>query len=126
MTDHRFSSRDRLDDTVVEGIRSLLAPPGGEGYWSELERSIMGRLDSSDLGWWTELAAWVRPAALAAAILLVTATIALVSRSQAVSELPYENVVTTGSPVPLPEELSIRPVAQGDREATLRFLFASY
>lgn len=124
MTDHRFASRDRLDDHVVDGIRSILAPPGGEGYWSELERTIMSRLDSADLGWWGELTAWARPALVAAAILVFTATAAMMHRSQVAAEAPYENVVATENPLPLPEELSIRPVAMGDREATLRFLFA--
>ena len=124
MTDHRFASRDRLDDTVVDGIRSVLAPPGGEGYWSDLERTILSRLDSADLGWWGELTAWVRPALVAAAVLVFTATAAMLHRSQAAAVAPYENVVASENSLPLPEELSIRPVAMGDRESTLRFLFA--
>lgn len=124
MTDHRFAERDRPDDAVVGAIRDLLAPPGGEGYWSELERSIMARLDTADLGWWGELTTWARPALVAAAVLILTATAAMLHTRQQATELPYENVVATGNPLPLPEELSIRPVAQGDREATLRFLFA--
>lgn len=124
MTDNRFSSRDRLDDTVVQTLRDVLSPPGGEGYWSELESSIMTRLESADLGWWGELTHWARPALVAAAVLIVTATAALLHSSMEAAQLPYENVVATESPSPLPEELSIRPVGQGDREATLRFLFA--
>ena len=124
MADHRFANRDRLDEPVVHALRGLLAPPGGEGYWSELERSIMARLDRGDLGWWGELTSWARPALVAAAVLIITATAALMHTSQEAAELPYENVVATGTPMPLPEELSIRPVGQGDREATLRFLFA--
>lgn len=124
MTNHRFDSRDRLDDTVVHALRELLAPPGGEGYWTELEGSIMARLDAGDLGWWGELTHWARPALIAAAILVMTATAAMVRTSQAESHAMYENVVAAGSPAPLPEELSVRPIAQGDREATLQFLFA--
>lgn len=124
MTDHRFASRDQLDAPVVDAIRDLLAPPGGEGYWSELESSIMARIGSSDLGWWGELTNWARPALVAAAVLIITATAAMLHWQQAAAELPYDNVVATGSPLPLPDELTVRPVAQGDREATLRFLFA--
>jgi hypothetical protein len=124
MTDHRFADRDRLDDTVVGAMRDLLAPPGGEGYWSELERSIMARLDTTDFGWWGELTTWARPALVAAAVLVLTATAAMLHTRQQATELPYENLVATGSPLPLPEELSVRPVAQGEREETLRFLFA--
>jgi hypothetical protein len=124
MTDHRFASRDKLDEDVVEALRGLIAPPGGESYWSELESSIMARLDTSDIGWWGELTGWARPALVAAAVLVITATAAMLHRSQERATLPYENVVATGSSLPLPEELTVRPVAQGDREATLRFLFA--
>lgn len=124
MTDPRFAARDRLDDAVVGAMRDLLAPPGGEGYWSELERAIMARLDTADLGWWGELTTWVRPALVAAAVLILTATAAMLHTRQQATEAPYANLVATGSPLPLPEELSIRPVAQGDREETLRFLFA--
>ena len=124
MTSHRFDSRDRLDAGVVDAMRGLLAPPGGEGYWTELEGSIMARLDSADLGWWGELAHWGRPALIAAAVLIMTATAAMVRTSQAEQHAMYENVVASGSPAPLPDELTVRPIAQGDREATLRFLFA--
>lgn len=124
MTHHRFDSRDRLDDHVVDAMRDLLSPPGGEGYWSELEGSIMARLDRVDLGWWSEFAGWMRPALVAATILILVATAALLHRDQQVAALPYENLLATGSTHPLPDELSVRPVAQGDREATLRFLFA--
>lgn len=123
MTDHRFASRDQLDGSVIEALRETLAPPGGAGYWSELEQAIMSRIDTADLGWWGELAPWARPALIAAAVLVMTATAAVVRTSQEESHAMYENVVATGSPLPLPEELTVRPVAQGDREATLRFLF---
>lgn len=123
MTDHRFDSRDRLDGAVVQALRDALAPPGGEGYWTELEGSIMSRLDSGDAGWWGELTHWARPALIAAAVLIMTATAAMVRSSQADSHAMYEGVVADGSQMALPEELTIRPIAQGDREATLRFLF---
>lgn len=124
MTDHRFASRDRLEEPVVHALRDLLAPPGGEGYWTELEDSIMARLDSADLGWWGELTHWARPALIAAAVLVMTATAAMVHTSQTESTALYESVVATNAPMSLPEELTVRPIAQGEREATLRFLFA--
>ena len=124
MTNHRFPERDQLDGAVLSALREVLSPPGGEGYWTELEGSIMSRLEKSDLGWWGELTHWARPALIAAAVLIMTATAAMVRASQAEAHAMYENVVATGSPLPLPEELTVRPVAEGDREATLRFLFA--
>lgn len=123
MTRDRFASRDQLDETVVQALRDALSPPGGDAYWTRLESVIMARLDAVEHGWWGELAHWVRPALIAAAVLIMTATAAVVRTSQAESHAMYENVVATGNPLPLPEELTVRPVAQGDREETLRFLF---
>lgn len=96
MTNNRFASRDRLDEPVVHALRDLLAPPGGEAYWTELEDSIMARLDSVDLGWWGELTHWVRPALVAAAVLIMTATAALVHTSQSESHAMYESVAAAG------------------------------
>lgn len=124
MTNHRFGSRDQLDETVVQALRDTLAPPGGDGYWTELEGSIMARIDSASLGWWGELAHWGRPALIAAAVLVMTATAAIMRTSQAESHAMYENLVAAGTPAALPDELTVRPLAQGEREATLRFLFA--
>lgn len=124
MTDHRFASRDRLDEPVVHALRDLLAPPGGDGYWTELEDTIMSRLDTMDLGWWGELTRLARPALIAAAVLVMTATAALVRASQADSSAMYESVAAAGAPASLPEALTVRPIAQGEREATLRYLLA--
>lgn len=124
MTNHRFASHDPLEEPVVQALRDTLAPPGGDSYWTELEGSIMARLDSADFGWWGELAHWGRPALIAAAVLIMTATAAMVRTSQAESHEMYENLVATGAAAPLPDELTVRPLAQGEREATLRFLFA--
>jgi hypothetical protein len=71
MSDIRLTSNE--DDDVVRGLRSLYAAPSGDAYWNELESRIMARVADVELGWWTELDRWVRPAISAAAILLVAA-----------------------------------------------------
>lgn len=120
MTD-RFSPREgRLDDHVVGALRDLLAPPGGEGYWTELEGSIMARIDAGDLGWWSELTSFARPAMVAAAALILAASVALMRTSRAEAHAVYEDVVAITH---LPEN-TLRPaVDQGDLEESLRTLF---
>ena len=75
MTDFRLISND--DDEVARGLRSLYAAPAGDGYWNELEARIMARVADVELGWWTELDRWVRPALAAAAVLLMAAGVAM-------------------------------------------------
>ena len=68
MSDIRLLPND--DDEVARGLRSLYAAPAGDAYWNELESRIMARVADVELGWWTELDRWVRPAIAAAAVLL--------------------------------------------------------
>ena len=46
----------------MRGLRSLYAAPAGDAYWNELESRIMARVADVELGWWTELDRWIRPA----------------------------------------------------------------
>ena len=65
MSDIRLYNSD--DDEMVSGLQSLYAAPSSEGYWNELEARIMARVADVELGWWTELDRWIRPAVAAAA-----------------------------------------------------------
>ena len=118
----RFSSRDgRLDDAVVEALRAALTPPGGDGYWTELEGSIMARIETGDLGWWAEITSFTRPALVAAAALIIAAGAAMLRTEQAEAHAVYEDVVAMTH---LPEGANLRtPVDQGDLEESLRILF---
>ena len=123
MTNNRFSQRDgALDDSVADAIRTLLAPPGGEGYWTELEGSIMARLGAADLGWWEELTHWARPALVAAAALIVVASAAMLRTDEAQAHAVYEDVVAMTE---LPDDVVARPpVDQADLEENMRDYFA--
>src|SRR5262249_49287537 len=85
MTDFRLISNDEDDGdaSVVRGLRSLYAAPAGDAYWNELEARIMARVADVELGWWTELDRWVRPAIAAAAVLLIAAGAAMFRARQA-------------------------------------------
>ncbi|MDB4877173.1 MAG: hypothetical protein JWM41_3619 [Gemmatimonadetes bacterium] len=110
------------DDEVVRGLRSLYAAPAGDAYWNELESRIMARVSDVELGWWTELDRWVRPAMVAAAVLLLAAGAAMVRAHQAEADIAADNMLSSPS---VPVSTTIRPALQDDREARIRYLFGS-
>jgi len=118
MSDIRLYNSE--DDEVVSGLRSLYAAPSGDGYWNELEARIMARVADVELGWWTELDRWVRPALGAAAILLVAAGIAMFRACQAEADIAADSMLSSPA---VPVSTAIRPALQDDREARIRFLF---
>jgi len=104
---------------ITQELRVLYAAPTEESYWTELETRIMHRVTELDLGWWAWLDRWARPALVAAAALLIAASIAMYRAHQEQTEIAYEKLLT---PVPAPQETAVRPTLEGDREATLRYV----
>src|SRR3569832_2846644 len=82
------------DEVVVRGLRSLYAMPAGDAYWNELEARIMARVADVELGWWTELDRWVRPALAAAAVLLLAAGIAMFRAHRAEQDIAAERMLS--------------------------------
>jgi hypothetical protein len=121
MTDLNFPTGD---DEMTRGLRGLYAAPAGHAYWNELESRIMARVAEVELGWWTELDRWLRPALVAAAVLVVTAGVAMYqshqSRAAEDFEALFEPTPVAGAPV----EATARPVDQEPRDAALRFLLS--
>jgi len=122
MTDFRLISNDEDDgdESVVRGLRSLYAAPAGDAYWNELEARIMARVADVELGWWTELDRWVRPALAAAAVLLIAAGVAMFRAHEVEGDIAAENMLSSPA---VPVSTAIRPALQDDREARIRFLF---
>jgi len=118
MTEIRLFPND--DDEVVRGLRSLYAAPAGDAYWNELEARIMARVADVELGWWTELDRWVRPAVVAAATLLLAAGIAMFRAREAESDLAVETMLASPS---VPVSTAIRPALDNDRDTRIRYLF---
>ena len=118
MTDMRLLPND--DDEIVSGLRSLYAGPSGDSYWNELESRIMARVADVELGWWTELDRWVRPAMAAAAVLLLAAGAAMFRAHQAEGDMAVDNMLSSPS---VPVSTAIRPSMQDEREARIRYLF---
>lgn len=118
MSDH-LGLHDEGDEQVTRGLRQLYAAPTGDDYWRDLQARILSRLTEPEtIAWWDELDHWVRPALVAAAILLLATGVAVVRSHQAEQELAYEDMLT---PTALPVETAVRPVLQG-REGTFRYL----
>jgi hypothetical protein len=118
MSDIRLFPND--EDEVVRGLRSLYAAPAGDSYWNELESRIMARVADVELGWWTELDRWARPAMAAAAVLLLAAAAAMFRAHQAEGDMAVDNMLSSPS---VPVSTAIRPALQDDREARIRYLF---
>ena len=118
MTEIRLLSND--DDDTVRGLRALYAAPAGDAYWNELQSRIMARVADVELGWWTELDRWFRPALAAAAVLLFAAGAAMLYARQTEADLAVDTMLN--APV-VPAATAIRPNLQDDRDARMRFLF---
>ena len=122
MSDFRLMSNDDddADEQITRGLRALYAAPAGDGYWNELESRIMARVADVELGWWTELDRWVRPALAAAAVLLLTAGVAMFRAHQLESQLAVDNMLSSPD---VPISTAIRPALDNDRDARIRYLF---
>ena len=119
MTDH-LRLHPEGDDDITRGLRQIYAAPGGDVYWRDLEARILSRLASPpSIAWWDELDRWMRPALAAAAVVLLAAGVALFRAYQADQADTYEAMLT---PTTLPVETAVRPMLQGQRDGTFRYL----
>lgn len=109
------------EDDVTRGLRAVYAAPSDEAYWSELEARIMHRISSMELGWWTELDQWTRPALLAAAALILACSAALFRAHEVAQTTAYEALL---APVPGPVEAVARPTLQDQRDGTVRYVLS--
>jgi hypothetical protein len=111
------------DDEITRGMRGLYAAPAGHAYWNELESRIMARVAEVELGWWTELDRWLKPALVAAAVLVLAAGVAMFRAHQSDTESAYDELFTpppvAGAPV---EAAAIQRPPQEPRDNTLRFI----
>jgi len=124
MTDYLKLHDDGADDELVRDLRLLYAPPADEGYWRGLEARILSRLtEVPAIAWWEELDRWMRPALVAAALVLIASGVAVFRAYQLRQDGVYEAMLT---PTTLPVETAVRPVLQGEREATFRYLMTNY
>lgn len=122
MSDH-LRLHDDGDETVTRKLREIYAAPEGESYWRSLEARILSGLTRTpSIAWWDELDRWMRPALVAAAVVLMAAGFAMFRAHQADQQVAYEAMLT---PTALPVDATVRPVLQEQREATFRYLMTS-
>jgi hypothetical protein len=122
MTDLNFPNGD---DEMTGAMRGLYAAPAGHAYWNELESRIMARVAEVELGWWTELDRWLKPALVAAAVLVVTAGVAMFRAQQAETQSAYDELF---SPTPVPgapvEASAVQRSTPDQRDNALRFIIS--
>lgn len=116
---------DEGDEMVTRGLREAYAAPSDDAYWRGLEARILSRLTESavaTVAWWEELDRWMRPALVAAGIVLLAVSLAMLRSYQTEQRMTYEAMLT---PTPYPVETAVRPVLQSQREATFRYLMTT-
>ena len=122
MTDLNFPTGE---DELTGAMRGLYAAPAGHAYWNELESRIMARVGEVELGWWTELDRWLKPALVAAAVLVVTAGVAMFNAQRAETESAYDELF---APSPIPgapvEQSAVQRATPEPRDNALRFIIS--
>lgn len=113
---------DGPDGDVTRGLRQLYAAPQEDAYWKDLEARILSHLTTAPVTWSDELDRWARPALVAAAVVMLAAGVAVFRAHQVDQQGTYEAMLT---PTTLPVETAVRPMLQGQREATFRYLMTN-
>jgi hypothetical protein len=114
------------NDELTRALRAVFAPPGGDAYWDGLARRITAHVVTRahvDIGPWGVLAAWTRPAMIAAAAAVLVCAAALLHTRQAEARVAYESLLAS-PPGAAPAETAIRPALVGERDVTLGLLIA--
>lgn len=115
--DHRPSG-----DAVTEALRALYAAPADEHYWDALEARILAHVARGDAsaGWWIELAEMSRPGLIAAAALILAATLAMVRSHRLEANSAYASVIAPSASI----EAASRGASVGDGDAAFHFLLS--
>lgn len=117
MTHDRWTSGDA---ELTNALRALYAAPSDESYWDALEARILAHVARGDDGtkWWGELVEMARPGLVAAAALILAATLAMARSQQLEARNAYGSVIAA----PTSLEASSRGVSTGDGDAAIHLL----
>ena len=109
------------DAELTNALRALYAAPDDPRYWSALEARILAHLarDDGHPRWWGELAEMVRPGLVAAAALILAATLAMARSRQAETRDAY--AIATSAPSTL--EVA-RGASVGDGDLAINYLLS--
>lgn len=119
MTHDRWTSGDA---ELTNALRALYAAPAEDAYWDALEARILAHVAHGEEGgmWWAELAEMVRPGLVAAAALILAATLAMARSQQVEARNAYGSVIATPSSL----EASSRTPSLGDGDAAMHYLLS--
>ena len=119
MTHDRWTSGDA---ELTNALHALYAAPTEERYWDALEARILAHVARGDEGamWWSELMEMVRPGLLAAAALILAATLAMVRSQQLEARSAYASVIAAPSTL----EASSRGASVGDGDVAIHYLLS--
>jgi hypothetical protein len=119
MTHDRWTSGDA---ELTNALRALYAAPAEGAYWDALEARILAHVARVDEGvmWWGELVEMVRPGLVAAAALILAATLAMARSQQLEARNAYGSVIATPSAL----EASTRGSSVGDGDVAMHYLLS--
>jgi hypothetical protein len=119
MTHDRWTSGDA---ELTNALRALYAAPTQGSYWDALEARILAHVARGDEGarWWGELVEMVRPGLIAAAALILAATLAMARSQQLEARNAYANVISSPSSL----EASSRGASAGDGDSAIHLLLS--
>lgn len=117
MTHDRWTAGDA---ELTSALRAIYAAPAEESYWDALEARILAHVARGDEGtvWWAELSDMMRPGLVAAAALILVASLALVRSHQLETRSAYMSVIS-----PVGDDLApARAVSVGDGDVAIHYL----
>ncbi|MDB4879916.1 MAG: hypothetical protein JWL60_1362 [Gemmatimonadetes bacterium] len=119
MTHDRWTNGDA---ELTGALRALYAAPAGEGYWDALEARILAHVARGDdqAGWYGELAEMMRPGLIAAAGLVLAASLAMLHSRQVDTRSAYASVITPGAAA----EPAARAASIGDGDAAIHYILS--
>jgi hypothetical protein len=119
MTQDRWTSGDA---ELTNALRALYAAPAEDAYWDTLEARILAHVARREEGvmWWGELVEMVRPGLVAAAALILAATLAMARSQQLEARNAYGSVIAAPSSL----EASSRTPSLGDGDAAMHYLLS--
>lgn len=117
-------THDRWNEGDVElndALRAIYAAPGEDGYWTALEARILSHVANADdrHAWLAELSDMVRPGLVAAAALIIAASLAMVRSQQLEARRAYASVISAS---PIAVESSTGANSVGDGDVAIRYL----
>ncbi len=119
MTHDRWTSGDA---ELTNALRALYAAPAENGYWDSLEARILAHVARGDehVKWWGELVDMARPGLVAAAALILAATLAMARSQQLEARNAYGSVLAAPSSL----EASARGASVGDGDVAIHYLLS--